>query len=168
MTFTTSHICKAFNLNPVSLRRWMNDPNYPLRVEARSEESAGWRRFNMADAVRISLVSRLINNHSVESWNAVYAVNSIYDLISIKVPEFLAAAQANGNWFQEQTCFVMFFRMDDDPAFHRVFDTIDGLVEAATNRSISGTILFELWSETLRAASNLQTVPPEAQQDLGE
>lgn len=156
MSFTSAHVCKAFGLHPTTLRKWTNDSLYGLQLDADKDDRSGWRRFSWSDAVRLALIAKLIQKHRIEPIHAVWAVNGIHRVIAQWVPGFIKTAEQNGGAFREETCFVMLFEMMDGRSHHRVFSTVDELAEAGRNRSISGTIVFELWAETVHAASALQ------------
>lgn len=157
-TFTASVAYQAFRFNDVTLRKWLNDPLNPLRIDATETSRKGWRRFTRADAVRLKLLAHLVNELYVEPAQAIYAVNSIFDVIAEKVPHFLSNMEADGHAYRHQACFVMFMKMHDLPAWFRVFGSLSDLVQYGENRAISGSIIFELWKETLSAINAITRV----------
>lgn len=159
MSYTAAQITDAFSIPASTAREWLNVGDIGLKVRADEERTGGWRRFDLSDAIRFFIVTELMKRHKVDSWAAIAAVNSIYDLISKKVPELYHDLLESGVSFAERRpCYVVFFRLTDAPHEHRVLESYEALVDAARNGSLSGTIVIDLGGATVSTASRLSRI----------
>ena len=151
MKITISALTRAFGLHPTTLRKWLNDEYRPLRVDADAgDRGPRHRRFTLADALRVRILARLVNELGVETGRAVDVVNQLHDLIAERALTFLAEAQATGKLEIEPAVWVLFHRLDT-PEHHWIYDGTDAFSAAVSNRLLSGRLAFELRAETLAA-----------------
>lgn len=154
--FTISALADAFRLHPTTLRKWLNDPYRRLRVDAdASDRGARHRRFTVEDAVRVRVLSKLVNDLGIETGRAVDVVNQLHDLVAERVPTFIAEAAAAGKLEIEPAVWVLFHRLDT-PEHHWIYDGTEAFNAAVSNRLLSGRIAFELRAETLAAVVALR------------
>jgi hypothetical protein len=112
--YTISHVAQAFKLNPVTVRKWLNDDENPLRTDSESGRGNKWRQFTPADLSRFGLLSHLVNELKIDSYASILLVNQLFDEITSWTKEATEAAQAEGTWRLVQSRWIFVREMTVD------------------------------------------------------
>lgn len=157
-TFTTSQVCDAYGFHPNTLRDWMGWVPGALKLDGNQPDRTGWRRFSIADAVRLQMLSKLVNIYYMEPFIAAQFLNEGFAKISEGVSVCLKRLADAPNAYPIPEYWIAFNRVDDD--LHRLCEAFSSRQELQNANSVylGGAILFDLHSELLTASIKLSNV----------
>lgn len=169
-TYTPAQVGSWFGLNVVTMRKWLNFGDNPLKVDGDSAEGSRWRRFSFADLVRFQLMDTLSIGLDINTRESISLVNQLFERVAGWAAFATEEAKVQGTWAAVEPFWVVVTRRSMGATACIEFPkTIGGLTDALNHSQVDGAIVFNLTEIVRRAVLKTERVwvePAAAEGDI--